>query len=222
MSERTRALSGESARRARLPAGERQRHVKALDRHKLWIMGRRGSVALQGAVERARGLHAESKLHLDAGVSAQIDHVYRVAGIARPSVFLAPFRAPHHSVGADKLTGKLRGHMWRPGELALAHGGVLYLDDATEFSLDALREVQSAWRNGYVRLLGRTDRGVIGDQAQNDLTVPTMFSLVVGTLPCPCGNRGLGASPCPCTDREIARFHDRVRPLVEGAEVVRL
>ena len=190
------------------------------ERRKVWLIGRRGS----NAIEYARVLREESRLHFEDGMAAEIGYAQKVAGLERTSALMAPFRAPHHTVSSAAMTGKLQGHRWQPGELSLAHGGVLFLDDATELGLGAVGMIESAWRNGCLKLWSSVPKELAGgaEGAGNALCVPTWFSLVVYTLPCPCGNRGAPKAPCPCTDREIEKFHERVRPLTKDAEIVRL
>jgi len=202
------------AKASRIRAGEQ--HV----RRKVWFVGRSSS----DAIEYARVVREESRMHFDQPVSRDIGYAQRVAGIERTSALLAPFRAPHHSVGSMSMTGKLQGHEWQPGELALAHGGVLVLADATEFGLGPLGMVESAWRLGCLRLSSSVPQELAreGDEGErNALVVPTWFSLVVHTQPCPCGSRGQADAPCLCSERDIEKYHAKVRSLVEGAEVVR-
>lgn len=187
-------------------------------RRKVWIIGRRG----EAVVECVKQLTRESGLHVADGVYAERHAACAMAGLGAPLATSVPLRAPHHSVTSAMLTGRLNGHMWRPGEMELAHGGILYLDDATEFSSSALAVVEAGWRLGYVRHISSTK--LVQDPNEHDvnrLTVPTWFSLVLSTLPCPCGNRGAKLAPCPCTDRDIERFHEKLRPLTAGAEVIR-
>lgn len=192
------------------------------ERRKVWLIARRG----EPAVDWVKAFTLESGLHLTDGNYAERHYACMTAGLGAPLATQAPLRAPHYSVPASFMEGSLKGHVWRAGELALAHGGVLYLDDATELGSAALEAVGKAWRYGCLRLYSNIskDAEALGVDRHdcNRLIVPTWFSLVVCTLPCPCGNRGAPNAPCPCTDRDIEKFHVKVRSLVEGAEVVRL
>lgn len=188
-------------------------------RVRLWLIGRKG----QGAIEVARKVRQECELWSEPGVAREMSYAYRVHGIPAPPELQAAFRAPHHSVSELALRGALDGHRWRVGEIALAHGGVLYLEDATEFSVAAIDYVAKAMSWGWIRLSSQPQRQVQQTCSEwNNIIVPTRFSLVVHTLPCPCGNRGAPNAPCPCTDRDIEQFHASVRPLTDGAEVIRV
>ena len=115
-----------------------------------------------------------------------------------------PLRAPHHGASSVALVGG--GSAWmRPGEISLAHGGVLFLDELGEFpaaSLDALRQ---PLEEGVVRV----------SRAKASVTFPARFLLVGATNPCPCGEGGPRGS-CRCSDGARARYHRRLSgPLLD-------
>lgn len=132
-----------------------------------------------------------------------------------------PFRAPHHSVSLAGLTGCFsKGWKLRPGELSLAHGGVLLLDEAQEFRRELLEEVARVVRAGYVVLGAKADDG---ERLSNvSLRVPAEFRLIVACSPCPCGWRGhpREGRSCRCTDERIARHMGRLGPLLEICRTV--
>lgn len=177
---------------------------------KILIVGWPGA----GALMKARELAGESRLWCRRD-GARI-YAARVAGLAEPSRVCGHLRAPHHSVSTLGLVGQLRRHMWRPGEIALAHGGTLVLDEAPEFRLEALEAVDRAWRAKFIDLYS--------DQGVNRLTVPTEFDLVLTMTPCPCGWRGekKRSTLCKCTDRQVAGWFDRIAKIAEGAERIEL
>jgi len=115
-----------------------------------------------------------------------------------------PFRAPHHSITRAGLMGG--GPGLRPGEVTLAHGGMLFLDELAEFSpgvLDVLREPLEEGRVNIVRGPGRR-------------VYPARFQLVAATNPCRCGFLGSGVQPCRCTGRERAGYLARLTgPLLD-------
>ena len=115
-----------------------------------------------------------------------------------PGPVAAPFRAPHHSTTATGLIGG--GRPVRPGEITLAHGGVLLLDEINEFGgrvLDRLREPLS---DGLVRL-------VRGDER---VEFPARFQLVATANPCPCGWFGSALDRCRCAPSAVERFRRRL------------
>jgi len=111
-----------------------------------------------------------------------------------------PFRAPHHTVSDPELQGG--GLVARPGEMTLAHNGVLLLDDACEFRRSTLEGMREGLTTGLVRLRSG-ERGVV---------FPSRFLLVAATFSCPCGRRN-SSRPCACSDAQIAAYQNRLAPL---------
>jgi magnesium chelatase family protein len=107
-----------------------------------------------------------------------------------------PFRAPHHSVTVAGLVGD---RSLRPGEVSLAHHGVLFLDEAPEFRRSALEVLRGPLE----------DRTVQISRALGTVTYPAAITLVVAANPCPCGMRG-SASPCRCGDHEVSRYRRKL------------
>jgi magnesium chelatase family protein len=115
-----------------------------------------------------------------------------------PGPVPAPFRAPHHSTTATGLVGG--GRPVRPGEITLAHGGVLLLDEINEFTprvLDRLREPLS---DGVVRLV----------RADENVEYPARFQLVATANPCPCGWFGSSLDRCRCPEPAVRRYRHRL------------
>ena len=116
----------------------------------------RGKGGQFNAIRYARDL---ARRPLSADCAAAVTYTYRVAGMADRSVDLgpagSPFRAPHHTCSKAGLLGTLRdGWRWTPGELSLAHGGVLLLDEITEWTPAALRAIEGCVRDQRIRLVG--------------------------------------------------------------------
>jgi magnesium chelatase family protein len=143
----------------------------------------------------------------DLGPAGRIEatKIHSVAGVLRgPFVEAPPFRAPHHTVSAAGLLGG--GHRASPGEITLAHRGVLFLDELPEFerrSLEGLREPLERGEVAVVRVGYR-------------VRFPCRFLLVAAMNPCPCGNHGVKGRDCPCSPRQVERYRLRVSgPLLD-------
>lgn len=129
------------------------------------------------------------------------DYTYRCAGMderLRPS--LHGFRAPHHTVSAVGIFGSLRGHRWTPGEVSLAAGGILFLDDLPEFSRHIVEALRGPMENGTAMLASRS----------NVLHVPANFTLVASANPCPCGWYQTKGRACTCPASTIKRYQARI------------
>lgn len=125
-----------------------------------------------------------------------------------------PFRSPHHSITLAGLAGG--GHPPRPGEISLAHAGVLFLDELPEFRRAVIESLREPLENGTITL----SRGSASE------TFPARFLLVAAMNPCPCGNLGDPARPCRCTPAQIRRYQARLSgPLLErfdlGIDMIR-
>jgi magnesium chelatase family protein len=133
--------------------------------------------------------------------------VHSAAGAALPPgglVSRPPFRAPHHGASPVSLVGG-GTHTMRPGEISLAHGGVLFLDEMGEFAPVALDALRQPLEDGVVRV----------SRAKAAITYPAQFLLVAAMNPCPCGAAG-GPASCRCTEAARARYHRRLSgPLLD-------
>ncbi len=138
--------------------------------------------------------------------------VYSVAGLLADDETLIssrPFRAPHHAASSAGLIGG--GSPPRPGEVSLAHNGVLFLDEFPEFGPAALQSLRQPLEDGVVTLV-RSDGRV---------TFPARFTLVAAANPCPCGFLGDADRPCTCTPAAVARYRNRVGgPLLDRIDIV--
>ena len=119
-----------------------------------------------------------------------------------------PFRSPHHGASAPALSGG--GSDPRPGELSLAHHGVLFLDELPEFRRDALEALREPLEEGVVRVT----------RATGSRSFPARFLLVAAMNPCPCGYRGDARRPCTCSERDVARYRRKVSgPLLDRIDL---
>jgi len=114
-----------------------------------------------------------------------------------------PFRAPHHSASQAALIG---GSRLRPGEVTLAHHGVLFLDELPEFNRMALEALRLPLQEGQVRIA----------RATGSVTMPARCQVVAAMNPCPCGHHGDPRRDCVCTHQQLAAYRTRLSgPLVD-------
>jgi len=119
-----------------------------------------------------------------------------------------PFRAPHHSASGPALVGG--GNLPRPGEISLAHHGVLFLDELPEFDRDVLEALREPLESGKVSIA----------RAARQAQFPARFQLVAAMNPCPCGHCGDRSGRCRCTPERIARYRGRISgPLADRIDI---
>jgi magnesium chelatase family protein len=138
--------------------------------------------------------------------------IHSVAGLLpaeSPLLVRRPFRAPHHTISDVALVGG--GSVPAPGEISLAHHGVLFLDEMPEFQRRTLEVLRQPLEEGRVRIA----------RAARSAVFPASFVLVGAMNPCPCGFHGEPRRDCRCTPQQIARYHNRLSgPLRDRLDLV--
>ncbi|NCG20908.1 MAG: YifB family Mg chelatase-like AAA ATPase, partial [Rhodobacterales bacterium] len=140
--------------------------------------------------------------------SLEVTRVHSAAGLLNngPLIRHRPFRAPHHTVTVAGLVGD---RTLRPGEISLSHHGVLFLDEAPEFSRGALEVLRQPLEDGVVQLT----------RAMGTVVYPAAVTLVLAANPCPCGYAG-SAQPCRCSDTQIHRYLQRLSgPILDRVDL---
>jgi magnesium chelatase family protein len=144
--------------------------------------------------------------------SIEVTTIHSVAGQLRPGVGLLkerPFRAPHHTISDVALVGG--GSTPRPGEVSLAHRGVLFLDEMPEFDRRVLEALRQPIEEGRITV----------SRALRSVAFPARFVLVAAMNPCPCGYHGDPKRVCRCTPQQTARYHNRLSgPLRDRLDLI--
>ena len=137
--------------------------------------------------------------------------LHSVAGLlaGRGVLRARPFRAPHHSISITGLLGGGTGHL-RPGEVSLAHHGVLFLDEFTEFRRDAIEGLRQPLEDG----------GVVVTRAVGSVEFPARFTLVAAANPCPCGFEGDQRRHCRCRPDRVEQYRHKLSgPLLDRIDL---
>jgi len=141
----------------------------------------------------------------------EVTRIHSVAGLLKQRGSLVsdrPFRSPHHSASGPSLVGG--GSFPKPGEISLAHRGILFLDELTEFKRDVLEFLRQPLEDGYVTI----------SRARQSLGFPAQFTLVASTNPCPCGFFGDTVQPCTCSPRQREQYWAKLSgPLMDRIDL---
>lgn len=141
----------------------------------------------------------------------EVTKIYSIAGLLptdKPIIKKRPFRTPHHSATAPSLVGG--GQFPRPGEISLAHRGVLFLDELPEFPRGVLENLRQPLEDGVITI-GR---------AQGTLVFPAKFSLIASMNPCPCGYASDPDRDCSCSASQIIKYQKKISgPLLDRIDL---
>ena len=141
----------------------------------------------------------------------EVTRIYSVLGLLAEGHSLIkerPFRAPHHTISDAGLVGG--GPMTRPGELSMAHRGLLFLDELPEFRRHVLEVLRQPLEEGLVRLA----------RANQHVTYPCQVMLMAAMNPCPCGYFNVGDRPCTCGEKRVKDYFNRISgPLLDRLDI---
>jgi len=140
----------------------------------------------------------------------EVAKIYSACGLLKGPVgtLARPFCAPHHTASPAAIVGG--GSTVRPGQISLAHRGVLFLDELPEFARNVLEALRQPLEDGIVSV----------SRASGTLTLPAKFMLVAAMNPCPCGNLGDPDTSCVCTASAVSRYAKRVSgPLMDRMDI---
>ena len=145
------------------------------------------------------------------GEALETTEIHSVAGLTsreRPLVTQRPFRCPHHTLSASAMAG---GAQLQPGEISLAHNGVLFLDELPEFHRDVLEVMRQPLEDGLVTI----------SRAGGSASYPAGFMLVCAMNPCKCGWYGHSSGRCRCTEASVRKYHEKLSgPLLDRIDLV--
>jgi len=144
--------------------------------------------------------------------SLEVTKIYSLAGLLNeenPIIKQRPFRSPHHTCSEVALIGG--GNPPKPGEISLAHRGILFLDEFPEFHRDVLESLRQPIEEGKIVI----------SRSRYSVTLPASFTLIAASNPCPCGNYGDPEKVCKCTPSQIQKYRRKLSgPLIDRIDLL--
>lgn len=185
---------------------KRAMEIAAAGSHNIFMSGTPGS----GKTMLARSLPGILP-ELTEAEALEITNIYSVTGnlpLGESIIKYRPFRSPHHTTSRIGLIGG--GSKPTPGEISLAHRGVLFLDELPEFPRNVLESLRQPMEDGVVQV----------SRAAGTMRFPAKFMLVAAANPCPCGNYGSKKKPCICAPSAVDRYHKKISgPLIDRIDL---
>lgn len=143
--------------------------------------------------------------------SLETTKIYSIAGLltdSNPIISNRPFRIPHHTISKHSLIGG--GRIPKPGEISLAHNGVLFLDELTEFNRDTLEALREPLEGNIINI----------NRVSGNYKFPANFMLIASTNPCPCGYFGSNINKCTCSKNVVNKYLSKISgPLLDRIDI---